>query len=162
MREFNSCAFNKDGKPDFNKLLEEGAIVPVEIGLPSQTIQVLIDKSRLVPKPVEGIALIDTGASNTCAHEPLLSQNLKLKPVDEAILITPSGESTNSVYGIQLRIPCMNNWSINVTRAMGVNLPYQTAGTEPQKPIIALIGRDILKKWLLTFNGRQGFWTVQW
>ncbi len=43
---------------------------------------------------------------------------------------------------------------------MGVNLDGQMIPSVPPQPIIALLGRNLLEKGILIYNGVGGFWTL--
>lgn len=96
---------------------------------------------------VAGKALIDTGASWTCIDASIAEQ-LGCTPVDSASMMSASHESVRTtVYAARLDVPILSS-SITARRAFGANLSPQG--------LVALIGRDILRFWHLTYDGPAG------
>jgi len=134
-----------------------GAVLPIEIHVPPVIAQVLVDRGDPVPAPITGLAIIDTGATLTCVHEPVLQQ-LGLNPTGIVHSGTASGPVQQSQYPARLISPDQG-WTFDVT-ATGVNLTGQQVPTSPPQPLIALIGRDLLQNCVLIWNGPGGFWTL--
>ena len=51
-------------------------------------------------------------------------------------------------------------WTLDLNKAVGVNLKGLIIPKTPPEPIIALLGRNLLQHWVFTYNGVGGFWTV--
>ena len=51
-------------------------------------------------------------------------------------------------------------WTLDLATVVGVSLAGHTIPLTPPRPMVALIGRNILEEWVFTYNGPGGFWTV--
>ena len=98
-----------------------GAVVPIEIHVPQVIAQVLTGRGHPHPA-VTGMAMVDTGATFTCVHEPVLLQ-LGLNPVGVATSGTASGPVQQSQYPVRLVSPDQN-WTFDLITT-GVNLSGQ-------------------------------------
>jgi hypothetical protein len=141
-----------------NGLMLVGAVLPIEIHVPPQIAQVLADRGDPIPAPVSGLALIDTGATLTCVHEPVLQQ-LGLNPIGIVQSGTASGPVQQSQYPARLVSPDQG-WTSDINAVTGVNLSGQQIPLDPPQDLIALIGRNLLQHWVLIWNGPGGFWTL--
>lgn len=68
-----------------------GPVMPIEVHVPPAIAEVLTNQSQPIPSPATGMAVIDTGASLTCVHEPILAQ-LNLNPISVAMMGTAGGQ----------------------------------------------------------------------
>lgn len=99
-----------------------------------------------------GNALIDTGASMTTLEESAL-QSLGLQPMNQVTVMTPSGQATQLAYPAELIFS-------------GSQLPKQVFAAAIGSPhlaaqgIIALVGRDVLCRAILVYNGLAGMFTL--
>ena len=99
-----------------------------------------------MPAVVNGSALIDTGASGTCIDQKAAEQ-AGLPVIDKAMMASAShAKHEVPVYGAKLVIPHFS--AIDVEYAMGANLDEMN--------LIALIGRDLLQRAVLVYNGTDG------
>jgi predicted aspartyl protease len=96
-------------------------------------------------------ALIDTGASRTVLT-PEAIQRVGLPVVHYTTLSRAGGMDKAGVYVAAIQFPRYKLASIEVIQVLCCELPEQ--------PIQCLIGRDILSRWLLTYNGRTGEWCI--
>ena len=146
-----------NNSPDQALLAVAGAVLPIEIHVPPVIAQALVARGDPVPTPMSGLALIDTGATLTAVHEPVLQQ-LGLNPTGIVQSGTANGPVQQSQYPTRLVSPDQG-WTFDVT-ATGVNLTGQQVPTNPPQQLIALIGRDLPQHCLLIWNGPGGFWTL--
>ena len=135
-----------------------GAFFPIEVHVPPQIAQVLSAQGQAVPPPIAGLAIIDTGATMTCVHEPLLTQ-LGLNPISVVQAGTANGPVQQSVYPGRIIFPAQG-WTIDLSGVAGVDLTGQFVPLNPRQPLVALLGRNILQHWLFIWNGPGGYWTV--
>lgn len=118
----------------------------------------LVEQTQTVPQPVRIRALVDTGASCTCIDPESLAP-LQLTPTGTVAMSTPSTGTTphqTEQFDIALIIP----------GATGTESPLYV----PTLPVVssvlknqgidALIGRDLLKRCTLHYNGTTGLFTV--
>ena len=104
----------------------------------------LTDRGEPPPTPISGFALIDTGASSTCIDQSA-AQSVGLAVVDSLPMtsathvneIVPIYAGKIEIIGISI--------NVNVLKAYGANLKSQG--------LVALIGRDLLAKCVLVYNG---------
>ena len=95
----------------------------------------------------EYFALVDTGASNNCI-DATLAQALNLPVVGQEELAAASGLALADVYLAQLYIPEME------FTVYGTFLSAQLL--KARQPHLALLGRDFLANFTLTYEGRTG------
>jgi predicted aspartyl protease len=94
--------------------------------------QAMLQQGQQVPSPISGIALVDTGASDTCI-DGQAAQNLGLPVVDVVTMASASEASASrNVYPVTIEVYGLP-FPIGVPRAIGAEL-------HPQG-LIALIGR---------------------
>ena len=141
-----------DGRPDVERLRQQGPALTVEIAVPSDldSAEQGRDPSRL--RRHVGLALVDTGASVTSVDEAPL-QALGLQPTTVRDVATPSSvRVAQPVYACVLSFPGTPLPAIPFTEVVASNL----AGFG----VAVLIGRDFLADCQLIYNGLEGFWTL--
>ena len=112
-----------------------------------------------VPNPVQIRGLVDTGASGTCV-DPSVLTTLGLSPTGSVTVNTPSTGTQPHVadqYDVSLMIP-----GAHPTHAPLVvqNLPVMCAELLVPQGFHVLIGRDILSRCLLNYNGPMNLFTL--
>ena len=128
-------------------LLRQGPCVQVTVGLGQSIAKELLRQGKPLPKPVSGIALIDTGATSTCIDDAAARQ-LQLPVVNVVNVASASHPSTEqNVYPIQIEVIGLPI-SIEAPNAIGAALASQE--------LLALIGRDVLQYCALFYNGITG------
>lgn len=132
-------------------MIGQGPRVPVRVGIQrSYTEQMALAGGALQINPVteSGHALIDTGAFMSCIDEDV-ARKLGLSPIDVVNMTSASHESSEAnVYAARLEIVAGQVLEFNLAGILGVNLKKQK--------LIALIGRDILSRCILIYNGTNG------
>lgn len=135
-----------------------GAIVPMLVGV-SHTRRARLQKLGLrVPKPVAVRAQIDTG-SHVTALMPHCLQQLEIEPFTTMQLRTPSTtrESPHEcgVYDVSLAV---------ISGDISFEVPsihvIQCDDFNPDEEVQALIGRDLLKQCVFTFEGPHGTFSL--
>ncbi|MGX6566831.1 aspartyl protease family protein [Cupriavidus necator] len=119
--------------------------------------QALQAAGQPVPPAVRGKFLIDTGASGTCIDPQLLAP-LNLNPTGKVGVHTPSTNGTAhqlNQYDVQLLIPAPNGQVPFIIPA----LPIMESSFAAQG-ISGLIGRDVLAKCVLVYNGPISLYTL--
>lgn len=126
---------------------------------PAHSRKMLGANAAALPAPVSGVALIDTGATATCVHEPVLQQ-LGLNPIGTIDSGTAAGLTQHKLYPARLEFPA-DGIDREFNSVAGVNLAGQAVILGgATHPIIALIGRDVLSDWILIYNGVGGVVTI--
>ncbi len=151
--------FLKDnGQPSPEGLRRHGPFFEVAVQVPRATADVLAKQGQPLPTPQTGRGVVDTGASLTCVHEPVL-QALGIHPIGQVTTGTAGGPSIRNVYPAQLELQDAGI-RIELTRVAGVDLTGQGVGPGTGQPLIALLGRNLLERMLLVYNGPGGYWTL--
>jgi len=132
-----------------------GPVLQVEVNLPQPLINLLSSQNKPIPAPSPGFALIDTGASRTCIDSQVLS-NLGISPIGVVTMGTAGGSTSCPLFPAKLSFPVIN-LVIDFGSVAGVNLQGQTTD---KKPLVALIGRDVLLRCLFIYSGTGGFFTL--
>jgi hypothetical protein len=136
-------------------LTETGAILQVTVGLPPALEQFCVRSNIAIPAPVPGYALIDTGASASAVHEQIFA-DFGVQPIDHIAMSTPHTRDKYSfVYPAKIQFPGLNLTGDSVMpwmRVVGCELQWTTFDG---KEIIMLMGRDLLRYFLMVYNGVQ-------
>ncbi len=132
-------------------LRNAGLLLQIVISQPDALTASLVGKNEPVPSSEAGVALIDTGASISCVHEPV-ALALGLQPTGTMMLGGAAGSKEHNQYQVKASFPGspLPDLELNV---VGVNL-------EGQNNKIALVGMDILHQCVLIYNGPQGSFTL--
>ena len=135
-----------------HELASRGPIVQVCIGLHQVHTKELIEKDKEIPKPFIGMALIDTGADQSCIDHTVID-DLGLLPIGETLVVTPDGTQDQCpVYPVQLKVGKLR---FDLKDAIGLPI----SDMHPDN-MIALIGRDILKHCFFIYHGPTGDWML--
>jgi predicted aspartyl protease len=106
-----------------------------------------VNKSRFTTAD----ALIDTGAQRTILA-PEAIQKVGLSKIDETTLIRVGGEVKAEVYAASLQFPLSGFGAIEMIAVPCSELP----------PLFrCLIGRDVLSRWIFTYDGPVGAWELR-
>ncbi len=128
-----------------------GPVVPVTLALPDDVQRAYVERGEQPPTPVNGLAMIDTGASATC-FDTDAAQRARLPTVGVARM-TSASHADHQVPTFAGKIVCPTI-TIDVGSGVGANLSSVGDG------LIALLGRDILKSAILTYNGPDGHFSL--
>ena len=133
----------------------DGAFVQVCVHLSAPKIQALQQAKQPLPPPVVAKGLIDTGATCT-AIDTTIVQKLGLAPTGMVPIVTPS-------TGAAPHLANQYDVSVSFTHSPGLGLPPTVHPIHFVLAVIeanllaqgfeALIGRDILERCLLVYNG---------
>jgi len=141
-------AHNRVGTPDSAaRLATEGPTVPVAIGLTPSVISYLRSHGRPIAMPLAGLALIDTGAT-VCAVDEALIRSLNVPPSGVTTIATPSGVAQHATFPAALSFPGTTLPDVSFADVIGAPLRGQG--------IVAIIGRNVLRNFVLIYNGPGG------
>lgn len=132
-----------------------GPMIEVMVNPPQALIDALTSQNQPLPTPANGLALIDTGASRTCADVNVLS-NLGINPIGVVTMGTAGGQTQCPLFPARMDFPALR-MLVDFGSVVGVNLQGQLADGNP---IIVLIGRDILLRGLFVYGGNGGFFSL--
>lgn len=139
-----------------------GPLLQVNVHVPTALATILTSNGQTVPAPITGFALIDTGATNTCVDDSVI-QRLGVSTIGVSTALTAAGPTPQNMYPARLEFPG-ESLDVEFNSVAGVNLqgqlvPILAPGTQArqQVPIIVLVGRDVLARCVLTYNGVGGF-----
>jgi Aspartyl protease len=130
-------------------LTETGPLVSVEISLPAALRKYLSENGQPIPAPQSGFALVDTGASATAVDQTIFD-TLGIQQIDTIPTSTPHGASTSPVYPANFTFPGLNLTDMPMERVIGCNLKWTNI---EGKEVIMLLGRDLLRYFLMVYNG---------
>jgi predicted aspartyl protease len=130
-----------------NALATKGIVLNVEIGVDLATADLLRALGQPVPSPITCNALVDTGAS-VLAIDQSIAQKLNLARRGINTTHTANGPRQCDLYAVSLAFPATTLGSFNILQAIEVNLSTQ--------PFKCLIGREVLSKWHVHYNGESG------
>jgi len=130
-----------------DRLTQVGPTIPVAIGLSTAAVAMFQSAGLTVPPPVAGVALIDTGAS-VCVIDEAALRGLGIMPSGTMSIYTPSGPSIQSTYAASISFPGTPLPNVSFTDFVGAPLHAQG--------IVALIGRSVLRQFVVIYNGPGG------
>jgi hypothetical protein len=131
--------------------------VPLQVEIPQSLASALQAANQPIPSPVAGIGIIDTGAGISAVDDGVLKR-LGIQPIGLANIGTAGGQQTRARYPARFSFPGTALPNIDFTSLVGADLSGFSIPF-PQ-PLIALIGRDILRKFILIYNGSSGTFTL--
>jgi len=136
-------------QPNIRLLHREGPKIKVRIGLPSIMAQQLKQQGKKLPL-IEGEALVDTGASISAVDRQVFQQ-LAISPIGVVTVRSPTIPQQQNLYPVTFIFPELR-LTAESTGVIGSNLLNQG--------IVALIGRDLLTKFVFIYNGSSGSFTL--
>lgn len=124
-----------------------GPRIEVRLGPPLLEASQTIPDSRFSRMP----ALIDTGAQRTVVT-PEAVRRVALSKINEADLRRAGGVSRVGVYAASMSFPRTPFSAIQLMEVSCCDLPIPT--------IHCLLGRDVLSRWVFTYDGPSGAWRI--
>ncbi len=105
-----------------------------------------------IKKPLTITALIDTGASRTVIN-PQVAATCGLRLTGEARISSAGHIAARPEYSGAIQFPGADLHEVDPISLVACPLPEQD--------VSCLIGRDILERWNMTYDGRSGFVEVE-
>lgn len=145
--------------PHFTRQIDaKGPLLNVQLTVSAARQTALTAAQVPIPEPFVAQGLVDTGASGTCI-DPSVVKHLGLSPSGKAQVYTPStGEKAVSVdqYDIGLSI-----YSTTTEPPYRIpNLAVMESELLGGQGFHTLIGRDVLARCLLVYDGATGLYTL--
>lgn len=143
---------DKEGKeiliPASTVLARSGPVIQVAVSVTPEHLDVLKAAGRDVPAAVVGFALIDTGASITGVSEEVC-QSLGLRPTGVATIHGVGGEKKHNCYAVMIQLP-------DPLKPIVGHRVVSFRDLAGNPPPILLLGRDLLHRFKITYNGPYG------
>ena len=136
--------------PNAGLLQAAGPRLAVQFEVPDALALQLKASNLPIPPPVNGMALIDTGATITAVDTAVLSA-LGVNPVGIVPVGTAAGPAKHPVYPIKLQLQGIG-LVLNFGRVTGAPL----GGMK----LAALLGRDVLMRMVLIYDGPSSEYTL--
>ena len=133
-------------------LLSEGLLLPVRIDVPGAVVMFPRLAGARTTESITGRALVDTGAESTCIRRATL-RDLGALFLRWGTAHTAGGRIEQGLYLVSFSVPALDA-HFDPARVPEVNLDGYP------EDVIAIIGRDLLSRWTLTWNGPDGAWSV--
>lgn len=136
-----------------------GPLLTAVVGVSEPRRAALAEAGVAIPTPVPVRALVDTGASMTCVDPIVLVDGLGLTPKTQIPCLTPTTGSSpemKDVYDVSVLIFA----KMNEPALEQATMPVMASDLFAAQGIHALIGRDILARCLLHYNGDAGLFTL--
>jgi hypothetical protein len=136
------------------ELFDPGPLIKVIISATNETIEMGRSIGLEFPKPQIITALLDTGSPFTVVNRTL-ARNQKLPQTDAQRRIrTLAGQELCDEHSCSISFPDCDLPAIETIKVLSGNL-----AREPFHSCI--IGRDVLRNWLMTLDGRNGRVTIK-
>ena len=146
-------------QPDPVGLASSGPMLDVQLDITTALAGLFERQGAPLPQPASGLALIDTGA-NVTSIDDRVAQDLGLQPIGTGNLYGVGGAKPHNVYAVKLRFPGSRMPDAVETTAYGADLAsFDVPGYRTHR-MIALLGRDILKDFVLIYHGQLGMFTL--
>lgn len=130
-----------------------GPSLPVQVEVPTVLANELDRTGKPLPSPVSGHGLIDTGASITVVDLTVI-QKLRLEPIGNTD-VGFGAKKQAETYAVRVVFPGTALVPFDFEEVVGWDLASAT-WAKGQIETIVVLGRDILKKFVVVYNGPQG------
>jgi hypothetical protein len=130
-----------------------GALIQVRLTVPLQRKFFLLERGLPSDHVVPGMALIDTGASVSAVDDGVMAE-LDIPALDLAETFSPHGLASSNVYNASAVFPQIDSAGIELSHVLGCSLRHQAVAFG--RPVVMLLGRDLLRNRVLTYDGRTG------
>jgi len=132
-------------------LAKQGFLLGIELRVPEQLEKLFLSENKPVPDPLTGPGLVDTGATFSMIDEDAVA-HLCVSPVGVVTLGTAGGSKQSALYPVRLAIPTPPpNQPLLRAEFAGI-----TAGPLKECGLLCLIGRDILSRAIMVYDGAGG------
>jgi hypothetical protein len=133
-------------------LQKDGPRILIEISAPSADIKEGSPLGLEFPRPLGITAIIDTAASLTVVNPEVVEQ-CKLRATGFATVASIERKAQYRQHAAWIRFPGTQLEDFDGIPVVACKIT--------QQPYSCLIGRDILRNWLLTYNGREGIVSIR-
>ena len=144
-------------RPAPGMLQRTGPIVPLQVEIPAALAAQMQATGAQIPTPVIGMGLIDTGASVSAVDLSVVDR-LGIQPIGVVPISHAGGSQLQQTYPARFSFPGTSLPTIDFSALLGANLSGMLLPIPGQ--LIALLGRDLLKSFVLIYNGSDGRFTL--
>ncbi len=156
----NKAHFKPDSSnPDPEGLAFAGPMLDVVVEVQPALAQAMQKAGKRIPDPLRGLALVDTGASASAVDDGI-AKELLIQPVGTHALHGVGGAQSHFRYPVRLRFPGSRMPDLVDRIVFGADLASQKIPAYPNQRMIVLLGRDILKDFVLIYHGQLGMFTL--
>jgi hypothetical protein len=141
---------DQSGGPTF--LVQHGALVEVMISAPDSVVAAMKAQGQAVPPAQKVVLMVDTGASITGIRDSV-AVAAGLTATGSVQVGGVAGTQNSAIYAAKLSLP-KYNIDFDAVQIAGFQLPGQ-------QDIDGLLGRDLLEKLTLVYNGPTGDFSFQ-
>ncbi len=134
-----------------------GPFVDVYLGVTQSRNDALIKAGQAVPNPIKLRLLVDTGASGTVVDSAFITQ-LGIPATGSIQVHTPSTTGTGvpmNQYDVRLFMPGADPKDVLIIDAM----PVIESGLKTTQGLDGLLGRDVLSRCMMVYDGRHSLLT---
>jgi hypothetical protein len=132
------------------KALEQyGPLLPVTLTVPVLRKQYLASLGLTADRSKQGFALIDTGAALSAVDDRVMSE-LEIPVLNQMETATPHGTGLSNMYNASASFHDLAMLDVHLDDVLGC---YLGDFEEGRPEIIMLLGRDILRNLVLTYDG---------
>jgi len=129
-------------------IISKGPCIPIEMSLPKTLLSQLQEQGQTIPESVKGNVLVDTGASISAIDNSVV-QKLNLNPIGVTTIGTAGDPIETNEYTVRFVFP---HFRIDIGKVIALNLT--------RFKIEAIIGRDLLSRFLLIYHGPASRFTL--
>ena len=130
-------------------LLYDGPLLEVEITAPLEFVHYLSEHSLPRFPSIRGLGQIDTGAA-VSAVDPSVFDRLDIPSIDREMVHTAHGLSELDRYNASVTFPQLDLSPVSLPYVLGGQIRRESASGAD---IIMLVGRDLLKHLVFTYDG---------
>jgi hypothetical protein len=135
-----------------------GPSLPVLIQVPHQVAELMRQNGEEVRPPIQGMAMVDTGASATCVDRVSV-ESLGIQRAGVAQVASTTTVELAPLFHVGFSFPNINFPNMEFPAALGQNLANQRIPPF-NLPLLVLLGRDFLSTCLLVYNGSNATWQI--
>ena len=132
-------------------LIEIGPVLQVLVEVPGPLAARLQAEGTPIPSPAIGLALIDTRPTRSAVDDAVI-QALGVQPSGVVNVGTAAGFQRQYLYSAKFSFPGANLPTLEFAQLTGVHLAGHLV-PHLNRPLIVLIGRDILSRFVMIYHG---------
>jgi hypothetical protein len=139
-----------------DQLERNGLLIPVMVSLPEALVALRSSEGKHISGPIRGMALLDTGAY-VSAIDAAVFEHFAMTAIDRIGFNSAGGQARSEVFPVKLSFPELDIPKLEMERVIGCNLGW--TGKRDDE-FLMLMGRDILRKFLVVYDGVHGEWLL--